>query len=74
MNPSPDHTTALMSSVLANVTYSLDATLDLVFRSGAIYRYFAVPRRVVDGLIAAESKGAYFNTHVRNRFRYQRLA
>ncbi|MBI1874851.1 MAG: KTSC domain-containing protein, partial [Acidobacteria bacterium] len=25
-------------------------------------------------LIAAESKGAYFNRHVRNRFRYQRLA
>jgi hypothetical protein len=31
-------------------------------------------RPSVDALIAAESKGAYFNTHVRNRFRYQRLA
>jgi hypothetical protein len=74
MSPSPDHAVVLESSVLASMTYSLGATLDLVFRSGAIYRYFAVPRPVVDGLIAAESKGAYFNTHLRNRFHYQRLA
>ena len=53
--------------------YSIDATLELEFRSGAIYHYFAVPHAVVQGLIAAESKGAYFNRHVRNRFRYQRL-
>ena len=74
MSRSPDHATVLVSSVLAAMTYSLDATLDLVFRSGAIYRYFAVPSVVVQGLIAAESKGAYFNRHVRNRFRSQRLA
>jgi hypothetical protein len=74
MTPAPDHALVLVSSVLARMTYSLDATLELVFQSGTIYRYFAVPRGVVDGLIAAESKGAYFNTHVRNRFRYQRLA
>jgi hypothetical protein len=74
MSPSPDHATAMVSSVLVRLTYVPDATLDLVFRSGAIYRYFAVPPAVVDALIAAKSKGAYFNTHVRNRFRYQRLA
>jgi hypothetical protein len=54
--------------------YTRGATLDLEFRSGAIYRYFAVPPAVFQGLIAAESKGAYFNRHVRNRFRCQRLA
>ena len=43
-------------------------------RSGAIYRYFAVPQTVFERLIAAESKGAYFNHHVRDCFRYQRLA
>jgi KTSC domain/Transposase DDE domain len=50
------------------------ATLELEFRSGAIYRYFAVPQAVVEGLIAAESKGAYFNRNVRSRFPYHRLA
>ena len=74
MTPAPHHATVLVSSVLARMTYSFDATLELVFQSGTIYRYFAVPRGVVDGLIAAESKGAYFNTHIRSRFRSQRLA
>lgn len=66
--------TAIVSSLLSSMTSSLDATLELEFHSGAIYRYFAVPLTVVQGLIAAESKGAYFNRHVRNRFRSQRLA
>jgi len=63
----------VVSSLLAAMSYSLDATLTLEFRSGATYRYFAVPPAVVQGLIAADSKGAYFNRHVRNHFRYQRL-
>ena len=68
-----DHATVLVSSVLSAMTYSHEGTLELVFRSGAIYRYFSVPPRVVEELIAATSKGAYFNRHLRNRFRSQRL-
>ena len=74
MSRLPEHRTAVVSSLLSSMGYSLDATLDLEFRTGAIYRYFAVPHAVFQDLIAAESKGAYFNRHVRNRFRYQRLA
>ena len=66
--------TAVESSMLTSVAYSPDTTLELEFRSGAIYRYFAVPPTVFQGRIAAASKGAYFNRNVRNRFRYQRLA
>ena len=66
--------TAVVSSLLSSIGYSIEATLELEFRSGAIYRYFAVPQAVFQDLIAAESKGAYFNRHVRNRFRCQRLA
>lgn len=65
---------SVVSSMLASVAYSIDATLDLEFHSGAIYRYFAVPEAVFQGLIVAESKGAYFNRNLRNRFPYQRLA
>ena len=61
------------SSLLSSVEYSSDQTLELKFRSGVSYRYFTVPATVVEGFIAAESKGAYFNRHVRNRFPYQRL-
>jgi hypothetical protein len=53
-----DHTYVLDSSLLASVTYSDHATLDLVFRNGAVYRYFAVPARVVEGLRTAPSPGA----------------
>ena len=66
--------TAVESSVLTSVAYGTDQTLQLEFRSGAVYRYFAVPLTVFRALLTAESKGAYFNRSIRNRFRYQRLA
>jgi hypothetical protein len=62
------------SSLLTVVAYSAPATLDLTFQTGAVYRYFGVPRLVFDELIAAESKGAYFNRTIRNRFPYRRVA
>lgn len=61
------------SSLLSSVEYWSDQTLELKFRSGVTYRYFTVPATLVEGFIAAESKGAYFNRHVRNSFPYQRL-
>ena len=64
----------VVSSLLASVAYSIDATLDLEFLSGATYRYFSVPEAVFQGLVTAESKGVYFNRNLRNRFPYQRLA
>ena len=64
----------LESSLLATVTYSEHATLDVTFRSGAVYRYFAVPARIVDALLTAPSAGAYFQRQIRHRFRYQRLS
>jgi hypothetical protein len=64
----------VQSPLLTAVAYSNDAILELPFRRGAIYRYFAVPPAVFQGLISAESKGLYFNRYVRDHFRYQRLA
>ena len=66
--------TPVESSLLTSVAYSTNQTLQLEFRSGAVYRYFAVPPTVFQGLISAESKGAYFNRTIRNHFRYQRLS
>lgn len=65
---------AVQSSLLASIGYSIHATLDLEFRSGRLYRYFLVPHAVFEELVAAESKGVYFNLHIRNRFPSQRLA
>jgi lysyl-tRNA synthetase, class II len=66
--------TPVKSSLLTSVTYSTDQTLQLEFRSGALYRYFAVPPPVFHALITAKSKGVYFNRSIRNRFRYHRIS
>jgi len=74
MTPAQCVYTALDSSVLTAAAYAADGTLELRFRSGAIYFYFAIPPAVFHHLIAASSKGAYFNRNIRHRFRYQRVA
>lgn len=74
LNPTDSLRTPVASSMLASVAYSTDATLELEFRSGATYRYLTVPEAVFQELIAAPSKGAYFNRNLRNRYPYQRLA
>lgn len=73
MNPIAFLRTPVQSSVLASIGYSSDATLELEFRSGAIYRYFAVPPALFQALIGSESKGTFFNRNVRSHFRYQRV-
>ena len=67
-------TRSIDSSVIRSVTYRADATLTVHFRSGAVYRYFTVPRTTLEAFLAATSKGTYFNRHIRNGFPYQRLA
>ncbi len=64
----------MASSLLSSIGYSREATLEIEFRNGAIYRYFLVPRVVFEGLLAAPSKGRYFNRQVRNAFRWERIA
>ena len=61
------------SSAIATVRYSDEAALDVEFRNGLAYRYFAVPQSIVEGLLAAESKGAYLNKFIRQKFAWQRL-
>lgn len=42
--------------------------LELAFRSGAVYRYVGVPAWIYHQLLCSESKGKYFNAHIRNRY------
>ena len=65
---------SLESSALDSAAYFTNQTLLVKFRSGSLYRYFPVPPAIFHGLIAAQSKGAYFNRHLRDRFPFQRLA
>jgi KTSC domain len=64
----------LLSSSLASAGYQTEAqVLEVKFQNGTTYRYFDVPSDVFASLLAAESKGRYFNAHVRGHFDYRRL-
>ncbi|HVK02192.1 MAG TPA: KTSC domain-containing protein [Armatimonadaceae bacterium] len=62
------------SSVLRGLCYDIDAaTLDVVFRSGAIYRYAGVPSNVAGQLLESGSKGKYFNRFIKGRYLTRRV-
>jgi hypothetical protein len=57
------------SSLLASVAYDADqCLLQLEFHSGALYHYFDVPPSIYRQLMAADSKGSYFNHSIRGCF------
>jgi KTSC domain len=67
-------TTAVESTTLAMVAYDgAGEVLWLEFQSHAVYCYFGVPAAVHHALLAANSKGAYFNRYIRDRFPYQKV-
>jgi hypothetical protein len=66
--------TPVESSTLATVGYDESGELlQLEFHSRAIYRYFFVPSAVHEALLAATSKGSYFNRAIRGRYRFVRV-
>ena len=66
--------TELDSTSLKGAAYCVQgALLELEFRRGAIYRFGGVPEATYQELLRAESKGLYFNHHIRNRFPYTKM-
>ena len=56
--------------------YRYDAskrTLLIVFTSGRRYLYAEVPPDIAAAFDAAESKGAYFNADIRDRYAYREI-
>lgn len=45
-------------------------TLDVIFRSGGVYRYEDVPEDVMDEMKFAESRGRYFYLYIRSVYPY----
>ena len=49
--------------------------LYLRFRNtGDVYRYFEFPGADYQAFLSAESKGRFFLSHIRDHFRYERMA
>ena len=65
---------AVESSVIRSVGYEqATAILEIEFQTDRKYRYFAVPRSIYQGLMAAPSAGTYFNQHIRDRYPDERI-
>jgi len=66
--------TVVESSSLVSVGFAKQARiLEIEFRSGAIYRYFAVPPTIFEEFKRADSKGRYFTQSIRGRYQFQRV-
>jgi hypothetical protein len=62
------------STVIRAILYDAEAK-DLVirFQTGRCYAYEDVPPDTFEAMQAAFSKGEFFNTRIRDRFRFRRL-
>lgn len=64
----------LDSAILDWVRYLPDlCLLQIGLRTGAEYQYSDVPHTTYLDLLAADSKGRYFNYHIRNDFPCQQI-
>jgi len=52
---------------------SATETLEVEFQNERVYRYYGVPWSVFADLQQADSKGRFFNSHIRNRYPYVRV-
>jgi KTSC domain len=61
--------------IIAEVGYNASLrTLEIVFRSGAIYLYYFVPQDVYDALLKPPHHGTYFNQRVKGIFEHHQIA
>ncbi len=64
------------STVMSEARYDpVLMTMEIVFRTGEVYRYAAVPREVFDGLVHPPDKsaGRYFKTHIEGVYPFERV-
>ena len=61
------------STTLSSICYDSERRLlELEFASTSVYQYLDVPAALHAELLAADSKGRFFNQCIRGYFRYQR--
>lgn len=66
---------AVESSTMKSVGYEATSRiLEIEFESGAVYQYLGVSARVYEELLGAESKGRYFNSEIRDVYRYVQVS
>jgi hypothetical protein len=62
------------STAIAAIDYDPDEEcLTVTFVTGRVYEYFDVPDEVAASFETAGSKGAFFNAHIRDRYRFREI-
>jgi hypothetical protein len=64
---------AIMPSTAIEDFHWRGMELTVVFTTGRVYVYRNVPRAVFDAFAAVPSKGAFFNSEIRDRYPYREL-
>lgn len=60
------------SAAIVSIGYDRQSrTLEVEFKTGVVYQYFEVPETVYKELLSAPSKGAYMNSKIKLRYRFQ---
>ncbi|MBU9889036.1 MAG: KTSC domain-containing protein [Candidatus Omnitrophica bacterium] len=62
---------AVRSRDLALIGYdAASSVLEVVFRSGGVYRFQDVPEKVYQGLMGAPSHGTYFQKYIKGQYAF----
>jgi hypothetical protein len=59
------------SSMIRSITWRRQV-LKVTFQSGTVYHYALVPKDIYNAFLASESKGRYFNSHIKYQYAYRR--
>ena len=63
------------STVVADIDYDPERKrLEVTFVTGRVYEYVDVPVEVAASFQSAFSKGAFFNTYIRDRYDFREIA
>jgi hypothetical protein len=63
------------STVVADIDYDRERKcLAVTFVTGRVYEYVDVPNEVAASFQSAFSKGAFFNTYIRDRYDFREIA
>lgn len=66
--------TAVVSSTIRSVGYdAASEVLEVEFKSGGLYQYSMVSQNVFNQLMSAPSKGKYFDTFIRDKFKTRKI-
>lgn len=64
----------VISSNVRSIGYDpTSATLEVEFQNSFVYQYYNVPQHVYDALMAASSKGQFFNSQIKNMYAFSRV-